>query len=128
MFFVQYLLAFTLNPQNIFLVLEIYFLLIIFALLGAIFGEFAEKRILAFFIYFELTHLFCVLLLLSWGLTYGSGITELSTASLFIIGSSGAETGIALALFIRYFRLTGRTIFLAPQAIKQPWVAKSFFH
>jgi NADH:ubiquinone oxidoreductase subunit K len=30
--------------------------------------------------------------------------------ALFIIGSSGAETGIALALFMQYYKLTGKTI------------------
>jgi NADH:ubiquinone oxidoreductase subunit K len=89
------------------------------------FGEFAEKRILAFFVYFELTHLLCVLLLISWGLIYGSGLVELCTASLFIIGSSGSETGIALALFMRYFRLTGRTVFFNYKTTKQPFVAKA---
>ena len=115
------------NSNFLFLGLESYFLLLIFAVLGAMFGEFGEKRILAFFIYFELTQLLCVLLLLSWGLSFNSNMIELSTASLFIIGSSGAETGLALALFMRYFRLTGRTMFLAPQVIKQPWVSKTMF-
>ena len=52
------------NPTSTFLFLELYFLALIFGVLGALFGESAEKLILAFFIYFELTHLLCVLLLL----------------------------------------------------------------
>jgi len=116
---------FFVNPSCIFLGIELYFLTLIFCVLGAMFGEFAEKRILAFFIYFELTHLLCVLLLISWGFVYGSGIIEFCTAALFIIGSSGSETGIALALFMRYFRLTGRTLFYSPQESKQPWLSIS---
>jgi hypothetical protein len=111
------------NPTCIFLLLEAYFLILIFAVLGAMFGELAEKRILAFFIYFELTHLLCVLLLLSWSFAYGSNLIEFSTVSLFLIGSSGSETGIALALFMRYFRLTGRTTFFANKSVKQPWLS-----
>jgi len=111
------------NPTFIFLCMEFYFLTLIFVVLGAMFGEFAEKRILAFFIYFELLHLLCVLLLLSWSLTFGTNLVEFSTAALFIIGSSGSETGVALALFMRYFRLTGRTMFFTPQKIKQPYLA-----
>jgi len=113
------------NPTSTFLFLELYFLVLIFGVLGALFGESAEKRILAFFIYFELTHLLCVLLLLSWSLTFGVALTEVMTASLFIIGSSGAETGIALALFMRYFRLTGRTIFFSNKEVRQPWLSMS---
>lgn len=114
---------FLINPTAIFLMMEFYFLTLIFLVLGAMFGEFAEKRILAFFIYFELTHLLCVLLLISWSLAYGSSLIEFCTASLFIIGSSGSETGIALALFMRYFRLTGRTMFFRNKEIKQPWLS-----
>ena len=116
---------FFLNSTCVFLLTELYFLILIFFVLGAMFGEFAEKRILAFFIYFELTHLLCVFLLISWGLIYGSGLIELCTVALFIIGSSGAETGIALALFMRYFRLTGRTLFFLTKTVKQPWLSTS---
>jgi len=115
------------NPTWVFLALEAYFLLLIFFVLSAMFGEVAEKRILAFFIYFELTHLLCVLLLLSWGFAFGSNIIEFSTVSLFLIGSSGAETGIALALFMRYFRLTGRTTFFPQVVVKQPSQRTSLF-
>ena len=113
------------NTTTSFVFLELYFLALIFGVLGALFGESAEKRILAFFIYFELTHLLCVLLLLTWPLVFGAGLTEFMTASLFIIGSSGSETGIALALFMRYFRLTGRTIFFSSREVKQPWLSSS---
>ena len=115
------------NPMWVFLALEAYFLLLLFFVLSAMFGEVAEKRILAFFIYFELTHLLCVLLLLSWGFAFGSNVIEFSTVSLFLIGSSGAETGIALALFMRYFRLTGRTTFFPQVVVKQSAQRTSLF-
>jgi len=66
-----------------------------------------------------------VLLLLSWSLTFGVALTEAMTASLFIIGSSGSETGVALALFMRYFRLTGRTVFFSNREVRQPWLSMS---
>ena len=113
------------NTNVSFIFLEFYFLILIFAVLGALFGESAEKRILAFFIYFELTHLLCVMLLLTWGVIYGSNLIEFMTVSLFIIGSSGSETGIALALFMRYFRLTGRTVFFSSTEVRQPWLSMS---
>jgi len=100
-----------LNPTFVFLGLEFYFLTLIFLLLGAMFGEFGEKRILVFFIYFELVHLLCIFLLLSYGLVFGTNLIEFLTVSLLIIGSSGSETGLVLALFMRYFRLTGLTTF-----------------
>jgi NADH:ubiquinone oxidoreductase subunit K len=128
MLFSFYLNQFLINPTVMFLMTQLYFFMLIFLVLGALFGEFAEKRILAFFIYFELTHLLCVLLLISWGLVYGTGLIELTTAALFIIGSSGSETGIALALFMRYFRLTGRTVFFTVKDQKQPFVAHTILN
>jgi len=102
---------------------ELYLVSIIFLVLAAMFGAFAEKRILAFLIYFELSHLLCILLLLSYSLV-GVGqlnLTELTAVSLLVIGSSGAETGVALAIFMRYFRLTGRTTFTLVVKQRQPW-------
>ncbi len=128
MLFNFYLNQFLINPTVMFLMTQLYFFMLIFLVLGALFGEFAEKRILAFFIYFELTHLLCVLLLISWGLVYSAGLIELTTAALFIIGSSGSETGIALALFMRYFRLTGRTVFFTFKNQKQPFVAHTILN
>ena len=110
------------------LVVESYILIIIFLLLSSMFGEFVEKRILAFFIYFELSHLLCILLLLNSGLaSHGINLVEICTASLLIIGSSGAETGVALALFMRYFRLTGSTTFIALKKERQPWISTVLF-
>jgi NADH:ubiquinone oxidoreductase subunit K len=110
--------------------IELYLVSIIFLVLAAMFGVFAEKRILAFLIYFELGHLLCILLLLSYSLV-GVGnlnLTELITVSLLIIGSSGAETGVALAIFMRYFRLTGRTTFTQVTKQRQPWHSSTLFN
>jgi hypothetical protein len=79
---IHYLNQFLINPTVMFLMTQLYFFMLIFLVLGALFGEFAEKRILAFFIYFELTHLLCVLLLISWGLVYGTGLIELTLIKL----------------------------------------------
>jgi hypothetical protein len=114
--------------------MELYLVSIIFLILAAMFGAFAEKRILAFLIYFELSHLLCILLLLSYSL-FGIGLvslTELTAVSLLIIGSSGAETGVALALFMRYQRLSGATTFIEErkQSNKkqaQPWINSMLF-
>lgn len=109
--------------------MELYLVSIIFLILAAMFGAFAEKRILAFLIYFELSHLLCILLLLSYSL-FGIGLlslTELTAVSLLIIGSSGAETGVALAIFMRYFRLTGRTTFTHVVKQRQPWQSSILF-
>jgi NADH:ubiquinone oxidoreductase subunit K len=105
------------------MLMQLYLISIIFLILTAMFGIFAEKRILAFLIYFELSHLLCILLLLSGNLLGLSqlNLTELTAASLLVIGSSGAETGVALAIFMRYFRLTGRTTFTQVVKQRQPW-------
>ena len=110
------------------LVIEGYIFIIIFLLISSMFGKFVEKRILAFFIYFELSHLLCILLLLNSSLgVHGINIVEVCTASLLIIGSSGAETGVALALFMRYFRLSGLTTFVALKKQRQPWISSVLF-
>jgi hypothetical protein len=115
--------------KYIYLGVESYLIIMIFLLLSSMFGEFAEKRILAFLVYFELSHLLCILLLLNFSLSGlgGLNLMELCTSSLLIIGSSGAETGVALALFMRYFRLTGRTTFVFAQKDRQPWHASVMF-
>ena len=116
------------NTTTSFVFLELYFLALIFGVLGALFGESAEKRILAFFIYFELSHLLCILLWLNSGLaSHGINLVEVCTASWLIIGSSGAETGVALALFMRYFRLTGSTTFIALKKELQPGISTLIF-
>lgn len=72
---------------------------------------FSEIRILVFFIYFELFNLLLILILIMKGLKYLSGWANYLTLSLFIIGTSGAETAVFLVLFITYFRITGLTTF-----------------
>ncbi len=109
--------------------IEFYLISIIFLVLASMFGAFAEKRILAFLIYFELGHLLCILLLLSYNLV-GMGqisLMELTVIALLVIGSSGAETGVALAIFMRYFRLTGRTTFTQTVKQRQPWHSSILF-
>ena len=46
--------------KYIYLGVESYLIIMIFLLLSSMFGEFAEKRILAFLVYFELSHLLFV--------------------------------------------------------------------
>jgi len=107
--------------------------IILFFLLASLYGAFGEKRIMAFFIYFELAHLLCILLLLNYGMAnFGFNLIETCVASLLIIGSSGAETGVALALFMRYQRLSGATTFIEErkQSSKkqaQPWINSMLF-
>lgn len=109
--------------------IELYLISIIFLVLASMFGAFAEKRILAFLIYFELGHLLCILLLLSYNLVSVGQISlmELTVVALLVIGSSGAETGVALAIFMRYFRLTGRTTFTQTVKQRQPWHSSILF-
>lgn len=108
LFFQNTFLTFN-NINLIFFLQSIYFLSLIFLILSAMFNEFGEKRILAFFIYFELCHLLCIFLLFIWITSFGINFTEFMIVALFIIGASGAETGIALSLFMQYYKLTGKT-------------------
>jgi len=116
-----------------FQIFESLIFIILFFLLASLYGAFGEKRIMAFFIYFELAHLLCILLLLNFGLAnFGFNLIETCVASLLIIGSSGAETGIALALFMRYQRLSGATTFIEERKVinkkqSQPWINSILF-
>lgn len=85
--------------------------LILYTLIGLV-SKNGETRILAFFIYFELIQLLLATILLLGSLYQPFEIPIYLTTALLIIGASGAETGIFLALFIRYFRLTGLTKFI----------------
>lgn len=85
--------------------------LILYTLIGLV-SKNGETRILAFFIYFELIQLLLATMLLLGSLYQPFEIPIYLTTALLIIGASGAETGIFLALFIRYFRLTGLTKFI----------------
>ena len=123
-----------LNVQVLqFKLFEIIIFIILFFLLAALYGAFGEKRIMALFIYFELAHLLCILLLLNYGLANcGFNLIETSVSSLLIIGSSGAETGVALALFMRYQRLSGATTFVEEKKNNskkqaQPWINSMLF-
>lgn len=85
--------------------------LILYTLLGLM-GEYGEKRILAYFIYFELIQLLLATMLMLGSLYNVEATPVYLTTALLIVGASGAETAIFLALFMRYFRLTGLTKFM----------------
>lgn len=85
--------------------------LILYTFAGLV-GEFGEKRIIVFFIYFELIQLIIVVILIIGALYQPFGQEIYLTIALIIIGASGAEIAIFLALFIRYYRLTGLTTFV----------------
>lgn len=100
-----YRVCFFLIVEGIVLVLisEIFYSLII---------DDRERRILVFFIYFELIHLLLASLLLGGALLDNGSRDIFITSALLIIGASGAETALFLALFIRFFKLTGSITFL----------------
>jgi len=129
MLYVLYTHFFIYSHKILPVLIELYLISIIFLLLASMFGAFAEKRILAFLIYFELGHLLCIVLLLSYNLVYVSQVSllELTVVALLVIGSSGAETGVTLAIFMRYFRLTGRTTFTQTVKQRQPWHSNILF-
>jgi len=85
--------------------------LILYTLAGLV-GGYGEKRILVFFIYFELIQLLLATILILGALFQPVGQPVYLTTALILLGASGAETAIFLALFIRYFRLTGLTTFM----------------
>ena len=88
----------------------IFFFLILYIFSGLI-NSLGERRILVFFIYFELIQLLLILVLLL-GFVYSYQYLPIYIVMvLFIIGVSGSETAVFLVLFINYFRLTGLTIF-----------------
>lgn len=96
----------------IFFFVESVILFLISQILYDIINNDKERRILVFFIYFELIHLLLATLLLVGALVDPLSRGMFITTALLIIGASGAETALFLALFIRFFKLTGSITFL----------------
>ena len=101
-----------LNNINFFDFFNCVIIFLIFYTLSGLVSKYGEKRILAFFIYFELIQLLIVTILLFGIFCYPQKTPVFLTTALFILGSCGTETAIFLALFMRYFRLTGVTTFM----------------
>lgn len=107
--------------QYDFIVFEsIFFFLVLLVLLHLFFENkhFNEMRVLVFFIYFELIHLFLALLFLVWAMFDSKHAGIYMTTVLLLIGASGSETGLFLALFMRYYKLTGLTTFLKNDKVR----------
>ncbi len=103
---------FYLEPQSLYLLLDTFLVTFVVITLFNMLGKRGEKRILAYFIFFELIHLLMASLLLvatifDANLPAAAGYSTV----LLIVGASGAETAISLALFMRFFRVTGLTSF-----------------
>ena len=104
------LVYYILSDELIFFIsYSIFLFFIFFMLLGFLHG-FQDQRILVYFIYFEIIQLLIILLLINQSL-YQNNRADYVVIILIIVGVSGAETAIFLALFIRYYKLTGITFF-----------------
>lgn len=101
-----------------FLILEGIVLVLISEIFYSLIIDDRERRILVFFIYFELIHLLLAVLLLGGALLDTGSRDIFITTALLIIGASGAETALFLALFIRFFKLTGSITFLDLRKLK----------
>lgn len=75
----------------------------------ALIGEFGEKRILAFLIMMEVLLVFLAVLLVLSGASAGFNTAAYYNTALCILAAGGADTALALALFMTYFKVTGRT-------------------
>lgn len=73
-------------------------------------GEFGEKRFLAFLILMEILLVMLSTVLLLYGLELGINVSASYTTTLCVLASGGADTALALALFIAYFKVSGKTI------------------
>jgi NADH:ubiquinone oxidoreductase subunit K len=102
----------SIEQTMIYLYLDRLVLFLILYTLAGLVGEYGEKRILVFFIYFELIQLLLATMLILGALFQPVGQPAYLTMALILLGASGAETAIFLALFMRYFRLTGLTTFM----------------
>lgn len=101
-----------LEPQSLYVLLDTFLVTFLLMTFFNLFGINGEKRILAHFIFFELIHLLMASLLLV-ATIFDANLPAAAGYSTFllIVGASGAETAISLALFMRFFRVTGLTSF-----------------
>ena len=72
---------------------------------------FHEQRILVYFIYFELLQVLFIILLIISSNTFILLQPNYILLALLVLGVSGTETAVFLAIFICYYKLTGISIF-----------------
>lgn len=82
---------------------------ICFLTLLALVGEWGEKRVLAFLVMMEVLLVFLAALLVLTGSTAGFNVSSYYTTALCILAAGGADTALALALFMTYFKASGET-------------------
>lgn len=75
----------------------------------ALIGEWGEKRILAFLVLMEVLLVLLATLLVLWGARAATNTRSYYRRALCILAAGGADTALALALFMTYFKASGET-------------------
>jgi len=75
----------------------------------ALIGEWGEKRVLAFLVMVEVLLVFLAVLIVLFGASAGFNISAHYNAALCTLAAGGADTALALALFMTYYKASGET-------------------
>lgn len=90
-------------------VLRLVVFTICFLTLLALVGEWGEKRVLAFLVMVEVLLVCLACLVVLTGASAGYNISAHYNTALCILAAGGADTALALALFMTYYKASGET-------------------
>lgn len=88
--------------------LRIFIFIVCFLTMLSLIGEHGEKRILAFLILVEVLLVSLATLLVLTGASANINISAHYNAALCILAAGGADTALALAIFMTYFKVCGK--------------------
>lgn len=90
-------------------VLRLSVFLVCFLTLMALIGEWGEKRVLAFLVMVEVLLVSLAVLMVLNGSSAGFNISAHYNAALCVLAAGGADTALALALFMTFYKASGET-------------------
>ena len=88
--------------------LRIFIFIVCFLTMLSLIGEHGEKRILAFLILVEVLLVSLATLLVLTGASANMNVSAHYNAALCILAAGGADTALALAIFMTYFKVCGK--------------------
>jgi NADH:ubiquinone oxidoreductase subunit K len=89
--------------------LRLVILLAFFLTLLSVLGWWGEKQILAFLVMMEVLLVFLSILIVLLGATADFNTSAYYNSALCILAAGGADTALALALFMTYYKVTGNS-------------------
>ena len=89
-------------------ILRIFIFIVCFLTMLSLIGEHGEKRVLAFLILVEVLLVSLAALLILTGASANMNVSAHYNAALCILAAGGADTALALAVFMTYFKVCGK--------------------